>query len=196
MNNQLRSKLIRLAHSKPELRAHLIPLLKQAAGQTPLYGHTSPETAYVVEDYPYGFKARTQARFWLEHNPSKGFRFLSQTMDPKRPGVWNKPKASTFSRLAGAMFLDSKGHVSWMGVNEYTDAPEVLSFLKMFPRADTGFLRKWAPAKVKFYMKLLQVNEEGFTGFSMNGERIPADSKDMERNQKSLEAWTEVQKAL
>ena len=31
MTDKLRAKLIRLAHSKPELRAHLLPLLKTAA---------------------------------------------------------------------------------------------------------------------------------------------------------------------
>ena len=35
MNNQaLRSKVIRLAHQNPELRPHLLPLLKEAASKT------------------------------------------------------------------------------------------------------------------------------------------------------------------
>jgi len=33
----LRSKLIRLAHAKPELREHLLPLLKEAASGLDLY---------------------------------------------------------------------------------------------------------------------------------------------------------------
>ena len=32
------------------------------AQRTPLYGHTSPETAYVVADYPYGYRERTTIR--------------------------------------------------------------------------------------------------------------------------------------
>jgi hypothetical protein len=58
-----------------------------------LSGHTSPETAYVVNDYPYGYTLRCTIRYWLEYQPKKGFRLWSQTSNPKRPGlVWNKPK--------------------------------------------------------------------------------------------------------
>lgn len=67
-----------------------------------LWGHNSAETAYVVADYPYGFRLRCQIRYWLEYRKGKGFRFVSQTTNPKRPGeVWNKPKASTYSPLGG-----------------------------------------------------------------------------------------------
>lgn len=31
-----------------------------------LSGHTSPETAYVVDDYPYGFRLRCKIRYWIE----------------------------------------------------------------------------------------------------------------------------------
>ncbi len=31
-----------------------------------LNGHISPETAYVVEDYPYGYTLRCTIRYWLE----------------------------------------------------------------------------------------------------------------------------------
>ena len=89
-------------------------------GKTPLYGHTSESTAYVVDDYPYGFRERTQIRFWLEHKPKKGWRFVSQTMNPKT-GRWNKPKASTYLEWGGAMYLDEKGHVHWDGVGPYSD---------------------------------------------------------------------------
>lgn len=85
----------------------------------PLTGHTSPETAYVVDDYPYGFKLRCKIRYWLEHSPSKGFRFCSQTTNPKKSvEVWNAPKKSTYSML-GVMGLDEKGHVTWTGCSIY-----------------------------------------------------------------------------
>ena len=72
-----------------------------------LSGHVSQETAYVVEDYPYGFTLRCQIRFWIETNGKKGSRVVSQTSNPKRPGlVWNKPKASTYSAVR-VLFVDS-----------------------------------------------------------------------------------------
>ncbi len=54
---------------------------------TLLAGHVSPETAYVVSDYPYGFRLRCQIRYWLEYSPTHGFRLVSQTTNPKRSGI-------------------------------------------------------------------------------------------------------------
>ena len=87
----------------------------------PLVGHTSAETAYVVDDYPYGFRLRCKIRYWLEFRPGSGFgfRLMSQTTNPKRPGeVWNKPKASTYCMLA-VMGLDESNHVTWTGCAIY-----------------------------------------------------------------------------
>jgi hypothetical protein len=39
-------------------------------------------------------------------------------MNPKN-GVWNKPKASTYS-LAKVLFIDEKGHIQNAEINEYT----------------------------------------------------------------------------
>jgi hypothetical protein len=44
---------------------------------------------------------RCKIRYWLEFHPKRGFRFVSQTTNPKRGNVWNKPKASTFMRFGG-----------------------------------------------------------------------------------------------
>src|SRR5437879_4527220 len=83
----------------------------------PLVGHTTQETAYVVDDYPYGFRLRCKIRYWLEYKAKMGFRLCSQTTNPKKPGeVWNKPKCSTYSTL-GVMGLDEKNYVTWTGIN-------------------------------------------------------------------------------
>lgn len=84
-----------------------------------LTGHTTEATAFVVEDYPYGFRLRCKIRYWLEYKPKHGFRLCSQTTNPKRPTeVWNKPKASVYSMLA-VMGLDEENHVTWTGCNMY-----------------------------------------------------------------------------
>ncbi len=93
---------------------------------TPLKGHTSPETAYVVEDYPYGFRLRTSIRYWLETN-GHGTRFVSQTVNPKT-GAWNKPKASTYVQL-GVMVRDSRdGHIGWATWTYYGGESELHAF--------------------------------------------------------------------
>lgn len=86
-----------------------------------LQGHTDAESAYLVEDYPYGFRLRCKIRYWIEtatKGAAKGTdRFVSQTTNPKRPEeVWNKPKTSTYLEL-GVMYLDEVDHVQWWGVH-------------------------------------------------------------------------------
>jgi hypothetical protein len=92
--------------------------------------HISPETALVVDDYPYGFRLRCKIRYWLEHDPKKGTRFCSQTTNPKVAGeVWNKPKKSTYCALGGFMFTDEQGHIKWDGLTYYPDAGEMAAWL-------------------------------------------------------------------
>lgn len=60
--------------------------------------HTSPETASLMPDSPYGFRLRCQMRVWLESRKGHGYRMMTQTSNPKNAGlVWNKPKASIYS---------------------------------------------------------------------------------------------------
>lgn len=77
-----------------------------------LSGHISPETGYLVSDYPYGWQLRTQIRYWIETKKGFGQRFMSQTLSPKT-GKWNKPKAGTYSVLAVMVEDESNGHISF-----------------------------------------------------------------------------------
>lgn len=98
-----------------------------------LKGHTSPESAYLVEDYPYGFRLRCKIRYWLEHHPKHGTRFVSQTTNPKKEMLfWNKPKPSTYSFVAGCMYLDEEDHVAWTSLTEYKEIEECKSWLQTY----------------------------------------------------------------
>jgi len=98
----------------------------------------SPETAYTVEDYPYGFRLRCQIRYWLEYKKGHGYRLVSQTSNPKRPGlVWNKPKASTYGTL-GVMFLDHNEHVQWETLHPYATEDELDAFVTTYGEALQG----------------------------------------------------------
>ncbi len=84
-----------------------------------LTGHTTQDTAYLVDDYPYGYRLRCKIRYWLEYKASQGFRLMSQTTNPKKAGeVWNKPKASVYHHLA-VMGLNEENHVTWTGIQSY-----------------------------------------------------------------------------
>lgn len=119
-----------------------------------LTGHVSPETAYVVDDYPYGFRLRCKIRYWLEFNAKRGFRFVSQTTNPKKGNVWNKPKASTYCRFGGCMYLNEQDHVTWSGLTEYSNGAEAKAWADKFgegvPEAGRALLNKWVAAKLAY----------------------------------------------
>jgi hypothetical protein len=117
-----------------------------------LSGHTSPETAYVINDYPYGFKARCKIRYWLEYSPSKGFRFCSQTTNPKKVDeVWNAPKKSTYSML-GVMGLNEEGHVTWTACSIY-DFDMLEEFGKLYANFFDDNQRQVHELNSKLYQK-------------------------------------------
>lgn len=91
-----------------------------------LYQHTSQETAYVVDDYPWGFRLRTKIRYWIETKKSHGQRFCSQTINPKT-GKWCAPKYSTYSEVE-VLFLDEKNHVCSTGLSLYSDEDRLKAF--------------------------------------------------------------------
>ena len=121
-----------------------------------LKGHISAEIAYLVDDYPYGFRLRCKIRYWLEVDKNKGVRFCSQTSNPKITSqlVWNKPKKSTYSRYGGCMFLDENGHVKWDGLTEYSDYQEAYNFREKYnegiPDAIRENLDNWIEAKRRY----------------------------------------------
>lgn len=107
---------------------------------TPIYGHTSEATAYNVDDYPYGYTLRCKIRYWLEYKASFGWRFMSQTTNPKKGDRWNKPKASTYAAIGACMFLDDKNHVQWTGVGMYSSLADLKAFAEKFPGADLSLV--------------------------------------------------------
>lgn len=100
---------------------------------TPLYGHTSEDTAYLIADYPYGFTLRCQKKVWIEYKANKGYRLVSRTSNPKKPGVWNKEDKSTYCAVAGNLFLDDEGHCHWQGLSGWEDSTKLEKFLADFP---------------------------------------------------------------
>jgi hypothetical protein len=156
---------------------------------TPLYGHKDENSAYLVEDYPYGFKLRCNIRYWLEFKPKKGWRFMSQTQDPRNER-WNKPKASTYCEFGACMYLDSQKHVTWKGITPYTNGSEVLEFVESFPNSDFSVLRQFAKAKIDY----LQKSAEGKVVWHINNVPQPVTEEDMGRAKKDLDLWNEILK--
>ena len=91
-----------------------------------LTGHTSEETAYVVDDYPYGFRLRTSIRYWVETRPGYGQRMWSQTLNPKT-SRWNKAKASTYYSCL-ALVLADNGHVEPRALSVWATEEQLQGF--------------------------------------------------------------------
>ena len=105
-----------------------------------LSGHISEETAYVVQDYPYGFRLRCQMRHWIE-TTKNGQRHVTQTSNPKRGG-WNAPKKSTYSDLLG-LYLDTENYVRGIAWSPaWNDEAGLDRFLELFGADYQG--KEWA----------------------------------------------------
>jgi len=53
------------------------------------------ETGIQVDNYPWGYKFKTQRRYWVETKKGFGDRFCYATKNPKT-GQWCKPKKGTY----------------------------------------------------------------------------------------------------
>ena len=108
--------------------------------KTTLTGHVSPETSYLVNDYPYGFRLRCKARYWIETHPKRGQRVMFQTTNPKVQGreVWNNVKASPYSTLRVLVLDESTGRVEVDGLGFNATEREVNAFAERHAAALHG----------------------------------------------------------
>lgn len=117
--------------------------------RTVLHGHTDEASAYVVDDYPYGFRERTTIRYWIE-TTKRGQRFVSQTVNPKT-GKWNKPKKSTYQDVM-VLVLDDNEHVSNTGLPTWPSECELQRMESMLGEHISEHQRK-AIATARLYNK-------------------------------------------
>lgn len=165
------------------------------ASQKELSGHVSLETAYVVGDYPYG-SLRSQMRYWLEYRPKKGWRLVTQSLNPKT-NRWNKPHPGVYTPIAASLYLDEKNHVQWTGISEYDGPGAVLGFLRTFRNASREVLKIWIPAKIVYLRaSLKKMKEEGLTGWTINGVEEKATQSEILEKEAELENWEEARKYL
>jgi hypothetical protein len=96
--------------------------------RTILKGHTSIETAYKVDDYPYGSRLRTSIFYWIETKRGKGDRFCTCTIDP-RNGKMNNAKKTTYYPFI-YMYVNEDGNVK----RTVLDAYDVKLFRERFEK--------------------------------------------------------------
>lgn len=119
-----------------------------------LTGHVDQESAYLVDDYPYGRELRCKIRYWIE-TATKGAkkgqqRFVRQTTNPKKAGdPWNKPHPGQYDLMV-FLYLDDIGHVQHIGVG-YWVSPEFDARLRLM-----GIIDQMSPGQGKLYGALIE----------------------------------------
>ena len=63
-----------------------------------------------VSDYPYGFRLRTTLYDSIDFDFKKGYRHVTQTVNPKNESL-NKPKKSTYSDLLVRYYDEETNHI-------------------------------------------------------------------------------------
>lgn len=136
-----------------------------------LQGHTDPDSAYQVDDYPYSFKLRCKIRYWIEtaeKGPKKGEqRFMSQTTDARRGNTtWNKPKGSTYVMLA-VLYLDDEDKVRWSGAHMHMSPVENARWRLM------GIVDQLTENQRKYYDTLVRIAQRSHvTGWNEFTDRV------------------------
>ena len=90
-----------------------------------------PTTEIVtVKDYPYGYNLRTTLYDTMEFNPKKGYRHITQTVNPKTFRL-NNPKKSTYDDVI-VRYYDENNHIKTRGFTFYRDGIKGLNKLLVF----------------------------------------------------------------
>ncbi len=84
------------------------------------------DTAYVVEDWPWGWTLKTEARFWVE-TTKHGDRIVQQTLNPKT-GKWCKPKKQTYEAVEVIAVTD-ENKVTSVGIGKYANQDRIADVL-------------------------------------------------------------------
>lgn len=108
-----------------------------------LLGHTSAETAFVQEDYPYSFKLRCQRRCWVETKAKHGQRMVTQTLNPKT-GRWNQPKAGVYHSILVMYLVEETNHVERAAIGGYDSDEKLEAFATEYAAALVGDYEKQA----------------------------------------------------
>ena len=85
-----------------------------------------------IPNYPYGFRLKTTKFDSIEFNKSHGFRYVSQTINPKT-GRENKPKKSTYYPIACLYRNEENGHIDFYALspNGHKSLNEAIEFMQV-----------------------------------------------------------------
>lgn len=83
-----------------------------------------------VENYPYGYNLRTTLYDTMEFNPKKGYRNVTQTVNPKTLRL-NNPKKSTYDDVM-VRYYDENNHIKVQCFSFFRDGVKGLNRFLVF----------------------------------------------------------------
>jgi len=129
-----------------------------------IYDAISPETARYAMDYPWGYKLRTQQRYWIESKPKHGQRLCTQTLNPKT-GKWCAVKKSTYSDIVLLTQDETNGHYGSHSVSGYTRKEAMQEFIEKhkanfsdFQKHQAKILLAWAKVSENITFEIVPSN--------------------------------------
>ncbi len=141
------------------------------------------EAPYLVHNYPYGFKLRTDIKYWVESVKNKGDRFCSQTLNPKTQ-QWNKPKKSTYSAVM-VIYLDEKEHTTYKSLWRTTSADNYKEFMEFIGDTTLNELQLRELKLIRAYIKTYEGVTISICG-NMTKEEREEHNKKQEETQKII----------
>ena len=120
-----------------------------------LYNYTSKENSVLVDNYPWGFRLKTQQRYWIETSKTHGQRWCTQTKNPKT-GNWCNPKKSTYNAIVVLCRLDN-GHISTTGLSRYSAKENIV---QEFIRVHGNNLTNWQKEKCNELIAISRVMDK------------------------------------
>lgn len=99
---------------------------------------------------------------------------------------------STYSGIAGCLYLNDEGHVKWDGVTEFTAPDKALAFAKSFPKADMTRLKYWAMQKARSSKMFAQ----GELFMTVNSKKIDISELEKQKYEAEAATWDELYRLL
>ena len=120
-----------------------------------IYKKDSFENAIEVNNYPWGFRLKTQRRYWIESNKTQGDRLCFCTLNPKT-NKWCAVKKSTYVAV-DLLYFDENNHVKTFGIHKYgTGKKELEQFLSKIDYNSLNDLQKKQICKLRAINKVME----------------------------------------
>lgn len=156
-----------------------------------------------VENYPWGYTLKTTLFDSMEFNPKKGYRHVTQTIDPKTGRLCN-PKKSTYGALV-VRYYDEIGHIKceWFDFNgdeainkgckfiaenfdlfTHEEIKYLYATIQMMAKVDFRATVTYCGSNIEdlkpFYIDFLKMCAEGYKSGENLFTRLQLDSKGIE----------------